>query len=69
MLRGQCFIHRQTQESLAQISEAMTLKPGEPCLKDLTFTQQLMLDSRMSRDLVESTVTDMFIAGADVVKD
>ncbi|XP_078335349.1 putative cytochrome P450 49a1 [Crassostrea virginica] len=55
-----------TRESLAQISEAMTLKPGEPCLKDLTFTQQLMLDSRMSRDLVESTVTDMFIAGADV---
>lgn len=35
-------------------------------VKDFTFMEQLLLDPRMSRDVVESALTDMFIAGADI---
>lgn len=38
-------------------------------VKDFTFMEQLLLDPRMSRDVVESALTDMFIAGADIVRD
>lgn len=35
-------------------------------VKDFTFMEQLLLDPRMSRDVVESALKDMFIAGADI---
>lgn len=35
-------------------------------VKDFTFMEQLLLDPRMSRDVVESAITDLFIAGVDI---
>lgn len=62
-----CFYHSQTSEFMDDCLQTINYKLALS-VKDFTFMEQLLLDPRMSRDVVESAITDLFIAGVDIVR-